>query len=670
MENNVITDVTNLFSFFPKLRKFTNLTKKEYQTIWNTLAAYIKDQLLIEKSPEVPGLGIFYTIQSWNDRQKILIPQFFPSPKTFSRHPGYKNYKTLLEFKCRNRTKLNFTILSQMCKINREDFEMGLRDLQLFILHAVNKKLELSLILGKIGRLKISPEYIKMKFSVSILNELKDALIDLNESIEDINEINCDEKKEKKNKNNTENETENEIAIERINTNTNENLSQNNYNDNNKNNENRSNTKSIQEKSSNIKELDKTIENLTEMLKQEEEEFLPFDLLNRKDFYKLTENEKNKAITDLFKNFNGYKVQQNNYLKGPIPFHGTDNVFKPLIKQTHPYFLIKNNLKKINNQNNIFPNLKKNRFDPEVKKEDEIIKKVYDEIKPTAPHTHPYCGNRIWKSFNSCPICRQNKSVEIYTKKNDEKMEKELDLYLMRKAEKEKEEEEKYQKEIDFVRYKQAKEIAEFNKQIGEQKGSVFANRPQVKNPILENQKYTNELKEQIMNKEEERKKLKIAQELENRLYNKQFLYEFSKDQAEKHLHKLNVQQQQRDSLLFQIEKNRLEKLEKEKFDNYMFKKCSENLFARDEQPLFDLQKQKAIDLYHDQKLLERNKIMVNNKRQQKELQDDIDRLKFCQLLYKRDYNNEKRERTEIRKELESYWNEQIKKSDYDKRII
>jgi len=50
-----------------------------------------------------------------------------------------------------------------MCKINREDFEMGLRDLQLFILHAVNKKLELSLILGKIGRLKISPEYIKMK---------------------------------------------------------------------------------------------------------------------------------------------------------------------------------------------------------------------------------------------------------------------------------------------------------------------------------------------------------------------------------------------------------------------------------------------------------------------------------------------------------------------------
>lgn len=28
------------------------------------------------------------------------------------------------------------------------------------------------------------------------------------------------------------------------------------------------------------------------------------------------------------------------------------------------------------------------------------------------------------------------------------------------------------------------------------------------------------------MNKEEERKKLKIAQELENRLYNKQFLYE------------------------------------------------------------------------------------------------------------------------------------------------
>jgi len=114
----------------------------------------------------------------------------------------------------------------------------------------------------------------------------------------------------------------------------------------------------------------------------------------------------------------------------------------------------------------------------------------------------------------------------------------------------------------------------------------------------------------------------------------KKIILRFSKDQAEKHLHKLNVQQQQRDSLLFQIEKNRLEKLEKEKFDNYMFKKCSENLFARDEQPLFDLQKQKAIDLYHDQKLLERNKIMVNNKRQQKELQDDIDRLKFCQLLY------------------------------------
>jgi len=108
----------------------------------------------------------------------------------------------------------------------------------------------------------------------------------------------------------------------------------------------------------------------------------------------------------------------------------------------------------------------------------------------------------------------------------------------------------------------------------------------------------------------------------------------FSKDQAAKHLQKLSIQQQQRDSLLFQIEKNRLEKLEKEMEDNYMFKKCSENVFARDEQPLFDLQKQRAIELYNDQKLLERNKIMVNNQRQQKELQDDIDRLKFAQLLY------------------------------------
>jgi len=50
-----------------------------------------------------------------------------------------------------------------MCKINREDFEMGLKDIQLFILHAINKKLELSLIIGKLGRLKIFPEYIKMK---------------------------------------------------------------------------------------------------------------------------------------------------------------------------------------------------------------------------------------------------------------------------------------------------------------------------------------------------------------------------------------------------------------------------------------------------------------------------------------------------------------------------
>ena len=65
-----------------------------------------------------------------------------------------------------------------------------------------------------------------------------------------------------------------------------------------------------------------------------------------------------------------------------------------------------------------------------------------------------------------------------------------------------------------------------------------------------------------------------------------------------------------------------------------MFKKCSENVFARDERPLFELQKQRAIDLYRDQKLLERNKIMINNRNQQKELQDDIDRLKFCQLLY------------------------------------
>jgi len=117
-----------------------------------------------------------------------------------------------------------------------------------------------------------------------------------------------------------------------------------------------------------------------------------------------------------------------------------------LIKHSHPYFLIKNNLKKLSHQNNIFPNINRSRSDPEVKKEEEFIKKAYEMIKPTTPHTHPYCGNRTWKSFNSCPICRQNRSVEINTRKSDEKLEKEYDLYLMRKAEKEKQEEEEYQK--------------------------------------------------------------------------------------------------------------------------------------------------------------------------------------------------------------------------------
>jgi len=674
MENNVITEVTNLFPLFPRLRRFTNLSNKEYQAIWNTLAAYIEDQLLIEKSPEVPGLGIFYTIQSWNDRQKILVPQFFPSPKTFSKHPGYKNYKTLSEAKCRNRSSLNYTILSQMCKINREEFEMGLKDIQLFILHAINKKLELSLIIGKIGRLKIFPEYIKMKYSVSILNKLKEALIESKE----INE--CDDENINKNYNEKEAESGNDGKKQETTT---ENSVQNNSNkDSNETVESggTKNKSNSDKQYNNESELDNTIEKLTEMLKQEEEEFLPFDVLNRKDFYNLTESEKSKAIIELFQKYDDYKVQQNNFLKGPIPFHGTDNIFKPLIKKSHPYFLIKNNLKKLNNQNNIFPNLSPNRLDPDVKKEDEFIKRAYELIKPTTPHTHPYCGNRTWKSFNSCPICRQNKSVEINTKENDEKMEKALDLYYMQKAEKEKEEEERYQRQIDLIRYKQAKEIAEFNKQIGEQKKrakspdrtcrSVLDFRPIVKNAILEAQKYTRELKEQIKSNEEERKKLKMAQELENRLYNQKFLNEFSKDQAAKHLQKLSIQQQQRDSLLFQIEKNRLEKLEREKFDNYMFKKCSKNLFARDEQPLFDLQKQRAIELYRDQKLLERNKLMIKNRNQQKELQDDIDRLKFCQLLYKRDYNNEKRERIETRKRLEAYWNEQIKHSDYNKRII
>jgi hypothetical protein len=465
MENNVITEVTNLFPLFPKLRRFTNLSNKEYQAIWNTLAAYIEDQLLIEKSPEVPGLGIFYTIRSWSDRQKILVPQFFPSPKTFSKHPGYKNYKTLSEVKCRNRSNLNYSILSQMCKINREEFEMGLKDIQLFILHAINKKLELSLIIGKLGRLKIFPEYIKMKYSVSILNKLKDALIEYKE-INESDDENINKKyDEKETKNGDDGKKQEEI--------TDNSLQNSNNKDSNETVENgETKNKSISDKQNNNEsELDNTIEKLTEMLKQEEEEeFLPFDVLNRKDFYNLTESEKSKAIIELFQKYEDYKVQQNNFLKGPIPFHGTDNIFKPLIKKSHPYFLIKNKLKKLNNQNNIFPNLTSNRLDPDAKKEDEFIKKAYELIKPTTPHTHPYCGNRTWKSFNSCPICRQNKSVEINTRENDEKMEKALDLYYMQKAKKEKEDEERYQREIDFIRYKQAKEIAEFNKQIGEQK--------------------------------------------------------------------------------------------------------------------------------------------------------------------------------------------------------
>jgi len=41
-----------------------------------------------------------------------------------------------------------------------------------------------------------------------------------------------------------------------------------------------------------------------------------------------------------------------------------------------------------------------------------------------------------------------------------------------------------------------------------------------------------------------------------------------------------------------------------------------------------------------------------------------------CHFRYKRDYINEKREKYQVRKKLEEYWNEQIKNNDYDKRII
>lgn len=58
---------------------------------------------------------------------------------------------------------MNFTLLSQMCKINREDFELGLKDIQLYIIHAINKKIELSLIFGNIGRLKIFSDFVRMK---------------------------------------------------------------------------------------------------------------------------------------------------------------------------------------------------------------------------------------------------------------------------------------------------------------------------------------------------------------------------------------------------------------------------------------------------------------------------------------------------------------------------
>jgi len=688
MENNIVTEIAQLFSLFPRLKRFTKLTIKDYQTIWNTLSVYIEDQLLIEKSPEIPGLGIFYTIRSWNDRQKILIPQFYPSPKTFSKHPGFKRYKRLSEIKCNNRISLNFTILSQLCKINREDFEMGLKDIQLCILHALSKKLELSIVFGKIGRLKIFPEYIRMKYSVSIMNKLKDALY---ESIDD-------EQADKNSNDDNMSDITNESVSEKLNKNeSKKSESDPEYNGNSsssdgmtmddKKNRGTRGTPDSQSRGSSRGKLSRSNESLPrnsnnrsyDSLKYEDDEFLPFDNLTKKDYDKLSESEKEKAISDLFESYDDYNFQQSNFLKTPIAFHGSDNIFKPLIKQSHPYFVIKNNLKKLSHQNNIFPNIDRKKSSSEIK-EEELLRKAAKSLKPGTPHTHPYCGNRTWKSFESCPICRQNKSVEISTKESDARKEKEFDLYLMKKAEKEKQQEEEYQREINLIRYKQAKEIAEFNKQIGEQKkrerspdktcGSIFRYRPHVKNAILESQKYTRELKEQIMSNEEERKRNKMEQELENRLFNQKFLYEFSKDKAKEHLHKLSIQQQQRDSLLFQIEKNKLEKLEKEKEDNLMFKKCSENVFARDEQPLFDLQKQKAIELYRDQKLLERNKIMVNNQRQQKELQDDIDRLKFCQLLYKRDYYNEKRERTEVRKRLEEYWNEQIKNNDYDKRII
>ncbi|KAI8824458.1 uncharacterized protein EV422DRAFT_520172 [Fimicolochytrium jonesii] len=300
-------------------------------------------------------------------------------------------------------------------------------------------------------------------------------------------------------------------------------------------------------------------------------------------------------------------------------------------------------------------------------------------VKSVGTHSHTHSGDRQW-SDASCPVCRSNKIPPLELRHSKARREKEQDRLLLQLSLDLDQDFLCRAKELEWAKKARAMSDAQFNRNTAaemaaQQKqaarvlpvNNIFENRDPGAEPPESAHRIATILREQMVSKQIQKAHDRLHQQYQNEVLNQKLIEDIRKSEIEAHLDKLRKRAHQQEALADQIRHKQQRAAAGRASGGSGEAPVADvdsnplpNPMARSESLMILYQKQKAKQLYQEQLALVRQKQEHERRLADGERQLALRKLEASKDELSQDVGNTKRQKFEMRRSLEHFWDQQI----------
>lgn len=618
MDKLNISDIIKIcIEVIPKPKRFSKLDEKQFTELWKATSTHVRNQLHQRRSIHFAGIGIF-NLRVTKPTLRDQVPEyasFFTPSKTFNKLPDFKHPKKQYDGTI-PAEQLNPSAIAALCSLTRDDVEEGLKDLGVALFRAIKRGSTLILNFDGVGKLSLSSLEALYKPSPELASALQ--------LPKPVAGPNCSPPP---------------VSLPKL-----------------------ANTDGkspcLTGSSATSASDDSTLTNNSNTAFEDENDIMAIDPSEFSGFPSMF-NLDGKSYP---------QTQEAHVLfNDSMSLSSSNRTFKPVATADKRKEEIDKAKLAIESLEETIKRLEKEQATDST----DYLAVMHDE-KMQSSHRHPYSGDRLWSNA-TCPICRHKRAPELETRTLTvlkEKQEDQLFLKLAKELDKDfiestkEKQREKMRIAIENAKYNQS--VAEnttlssssSSSADGKKEGAYLFENATSNHPFDQKDvhKYIKSLREQITDKEKQRVQEKLAREYEDRVFRRKFLKEFKTAELEAQLTKMKKRQAQQQDLVNQIRLNK-------EIGAAVAKESEvpiENTFATDEAEKVNASRAKAKEIYNEQIQMMMKRKENEAKLNEIEKTNSIERLILARKQFEDDVRRIRSEKIQKRKELESFWNQQV----------